>query len=96
MTVCAFQLSHPTSESVKKIDRLRLMNECKAVHPSFHEWPRWINATLTRIMLNERYNNEKNVRDCLKQSILIQNQMIARRSMRSSAMVVNPRNSLPN
>ena len=68
MTVLAFQLSHPNCKTILTVDRSKLYQECRAVHKSFHEWPRWINATLTRIMLNERYNKQKNVDEPMRQS----------------------------
>jgi len=49
-----------------------LYRDCHEQHKSFHDWPRWINATLTRIMLNERYNNERNIMQSLRQSVRIQ------------------------
>ena len=58
MTVLAFQLCHPASKSLMKIDRISMLSECRSEQPSFHEWPRWINAYLTRVMLNERINKE--------------------------------------
>ena len=75
MTVLAFQLSHPNSKTLLKVDRQQMYEECKAAHSSFHEWPRWINATLTRIMLNERYNKEQNVNQSMRQSMHIQNKI---------------------
>ena len=71
MTVLAFQLSHPASKSLMTVDRNKLLKECKKMHASFHEWPRWIIATLTRVMLNERYNKESNIMQSMKMSVKI-------------------------
>lgn len=56
MTVLAFILTHPSSKNIMTLDRNKLFDECHKVHKSFQEWPNWINATLTRIVLNEKYN----------------------------------------
>jgi len=53
------------------IDRNKLFFDCKSQHKSFHEWPRWINSTLTRIMLNEKYNNEKDMKKSMRESVKI-------------------------
>lgn len=56
MTVLAFILSHPSSKTIMTLDRNKMYDDCKKVHKSFHEWPNWINQTLTRIVLEEKYN----------------------------------------
>ena len=56
MTVLAFQLKHPHSKTVMIVDREKLYTECRKQHRSFHEWPDWISSTLTRVILNEKYN----------------------------------------
>ena len=60
MTVLAFQLKHPMSLTVLTVDRDKLFMECRKVHKSFQDWPDWINSTLTRVVLNEKYNKAKN------------------------------------
>ena len=66
MTVLSFQLKHPMSKTIMKLDRNRLFKECQREHPGFHEWPGWVNATLTRMILNEKYNKEKNVNTAMR------------------------------
>lgn len=55
------------------LDRNRLYYECKAEHPMFKDWPSWVNATLTRVMLNEKYNKEKDTFKSVRESVQIQN-----------------------
>ena len=56
MTVLSFQLCHSNSKTIFSIDRNKMYDECRRAHKSFHLWPEWINSTLTRIVLNEKYN----------------------------------------
>lgn len=56
MTVLSFILTHPSSKNIMTMDRTNLFDECTKTHKSFHEWPTWINSTMTRIVLNEKYN----------------------------------------
>jgi len=69
MTVLSFQLMHPMSKAIMTLDRNRLFRECQRDHKGFHEWPSWINSTLTRMILNEKYNKEKNAGANLRKSI---------------------------
>ena len=55
MTVLAFILSHPSSKTIMTLDRNKMYDDCKKVHKSFHEWPTWINQTLTRVVLEEKF-----------------------------------------
>ena len=50
------------------LDRNKLFEECQKIHKSFHEWPTWINQTLTRIVLNEKYNKESNANKAFRDS----------------------------
>lgn len=71
MTVLSFILSHPSSKTVMTLDRNRLYDECRKLHKSFHEWPEWINSTLTRYILNEKYNKVQNSQAAMHDSIRI-------------------------
>jgi len=68
MTVLAFILTHSSSKNIMTLDRNKLFDECLKVHKSFQEWPNWINATLTRIVLNEKYNKASNANKAMQDS----------------------------
>ena len=88
MTVLAFILSHPSSKSIMTVDRNELFDQCKLTHKSFHEWPNWINQTLTRIVLNEKYNRA-HVGQAMRESVLVQSNL-----ERSRKATVNYRDSV--
>ena len=74
------------------IDRNELFDQCKKVHKSFHEWPTWINQTLTRIILNEKYNKAQNSMMAMKDSCEVQKTMVINRNSR----MVSPNASMTN
>ena len=80
----AFVLSHPSSKNIMTLDRSKLFEECRKIHKSFHEWPKWINQTLTRIVLNEKYNKAQNPSQAMTESVRIQEKIQTGRSSRRS------------
>ena len=86
MTVLAFQLSHSSHKSLMTLDRNKLYFQCKSEHPMFKDWPNWVNATLTRVMLNEKYNKERNTYKSVRESMQIQSVLNAANSDRNKSI----------
>jgi len=57
MTLLSFKINSKISSKVFEIDSTELYKDCQKSKLPFYKWPRWIENTLMRRILSQKYNN---------------------------------------